>query len=161
MQTPPPHGGPQPEAVVLAEPRADVQGTQRGAVSRRNLMRMLSAATMAAVLLPYRWAQAKKVGLKMSSLKPLNTVGGSVMVKVKGQELLLIRDAAQSVRALDPMCTHKKCKVFYRAETRDIGCKCHKSKFTLDGKPVSGPAPRPLGRFDAKIKGEQLIIDLK
>lgn len=154
---------------VVKDAEADVQGcpralelaaASRAQQARRAVLRALSVGAFAAVFVPWRWAHAKKVGLSLDQVAPLKKVGGSAFVTVKGQELLLIRDSETTVHAVDPMCTHKKCKVFYRPKDNDIGCKCHKSKFTLEGDPVSGPAPKPLTSFRAKLKGDKIILKL-
>lgn len=152
---------PRPSLLVLNDAPTEVQFCEAApSPERRGLIRALSLGAAAMVLLPWRWAQAKKIGMRIAQMPALQKVGGSAVVTVKGQELLLIRDTATSIRAIDPMCTHKKCKVFYQAASRDLGCKCHKSKFSLSGEVMGGPAPRALRTFAAKIKGEQIIIDL-
>lgn len=126
---------------------------------RRHFLTALLGA-LGLALVPWRRAEAKKVGLRLGQLPPLAHVGGTATVKVKGQEIMLVRDAAGSVKAINPMCTHKACKVFYKKESNDLACKCHKSKFTLAGKVMGGPAPRPLQTFPASLHGEQIVIDL-
>lgn len=136
------------------------QQQRQASTGRRRVLKALSLSAFAAILLPWRQAEAKKVALSLAQVAPLKKVGGSALVTVKGQELLLIRDSETTVHAVDPMCTHKKCKVFYRPKDNDIGCKCHKSRFTLEGDPVSGPAPKPLASFRTKLKGDKIIIKL-
>lgn len=128
--------------------------------NRRSFMTLLVGGCVALMSLPARWAQAKKYGLKRTTIKALDTVGGSAQVKIKDKDVLLIRDTETSIRAINPVCTHKKCMVRYQSATNDIGCKCHKSKFLLDGTVVSGPAPRPLGVYQASLTGEQIVISI-
>lgn len=129
------------------------------ASARRRFLATLSGA-LAFLALPWRRAQAKKVGLQLGQVAPLGHVGGQATVTVKGREMLLIRDTPTSVRAINPMCTHKACKVFYKAQSNDLACKCHKSKFTLGGKVMGGPAPKPLQIYPARLNGQQIVIEL-
>lgn len=138
-------------------PQHPAQGSAPAA--RRRFLATLTGA-LAFLALPWRRAQAKKVGLQLGQVAPLAHVGGQATVTVKGRELLLIRDTQQSVKAINPMCTHKACKVFYKAKSNDLACKCHKSSFTLGGKVLGGPAPRPLQTYPAKLNGQQIVIDL-
>jgi len=44
--------------------------------------------------------------------------------------------------AVSGRCTHLGCSVLKQPE--GFACPCHGARFGLDGKPLSGPAPRPL-----------------
>jgi Rieske Fe-S protein len=127
---------------------------------RRGFLRLLTGAVVALVTFPASWARAKKVGLKLATVDKLNSVGGSATVKVKGLEILLVRDTEDSVKAINTTCTHKKCPVKYKSDSNDLFCKCHKSKFELDGTVVSGPAPKPLTTYPAAISGDQVVLTL-
>ena len=37
-------------------------------------------------------------------------------------------------------------------------CPCHNSLFAIDGKVISGPAPRPLDRYETKVEGNKLLV---
>lgn len=150
---------------VLTEPVTDVklaaqQTTSVSGAARRTFIQQLCFWAVAAVTLPYRVVQAKKVGLKLTQVPALGKVGGSALVTIKGRDLLLVRDSAQEVFAINPECTHKKCQVAYKAALRGLACKCHKSAFKMDGTVVSGPAPRPLQTFPAQLRGDQVVISL-
>ena len=128
--------------------------------TRRNFLRTLFVGVVAVILLPVKKARAKKVALAMASAEPLQKVGGSVLLKIKDQDVLFIRDSETTVRAINPMCTHKKCKVAWKPEAGNLQCKCHKSAFTLDGKVTGGPAPRPLQVFEAALSEDKIILTL-
>lgn len=150
---------------VVTEPVDEVQKPCDSAsfsqtLARRGFLRGVGVALVGLIVLPYRWAQARKIGLKLAQVPMLTQIGGSTLVTVKGRDLLLIRDSAQGVYAINPECTHKKCQVAYKAALRGLACKCHKSAFKLDGTVVSGPAPRPLQTFPAELRGDQVVISL-
>jgi menaquinol-cytochrome c reductase iron-sulfur subunit len=62
------------------------------------------------------------------------------------------------VVAFGPNCTHLGCAYHWEAGRNDFFCPCHNSVFSIDGKVVSGPAPRPLDRFQTKLQGAKLLI---
>ncbi len=60
-------------------------------------------------------------------------------------EGLLVRGPAAAPVVLDLTCTHLRCRVA-PAEGGGFSCPCHGSRYDAEGRPVSGPAPRPLAR---------------
>jgi menaquinol-cytochrome c reductase iron-sulfur subunit len=70
----------------------------------------------------------------------------------------VIRQPNNSVVAFGPQCTHLGCAYHWEEGKNQFLCPCHSSLFAPDGKVVSGPAPRPLDRFDVKVQGGRLLI---
>jgi menaquinol-cytochrome c reductase iron-sulfur subunit len=62
------------------------------------------------------------------------------------------------VIAFAPQCTHLGCAVHWDDPKKQFLCPCHNSVFSIDGKVVSGPAPRPLDRFEAKVQNNKLML---
>jgi menaquinol-cytochrome c reductase iron-sulfur subunit len=60
--------------------------------------------------------------------------------------------------AFAPQCTHLGCAYHWDEPKKQFLCPCHTSVFSVDGKVISGPAPRPLDRFDAKIQNNKLML---
>jgi menaquinol-cytochrome c reductase iron-sulfur subunit len=62
------------------------------------------------------------------------------------------------VVAYGPQCTHLGCAYHWDESKSEFICPCHSSIFSMDGKVVSGPAPRPLDRYDVRIEGNKLML---
>ncbi len=60
--------------------------------------------------------------------------------------------------AFAPQCTHLGCAYHWDEANHNFLCPCHTSTFSIDGKVLSGPAPRPLDRYAVKIDGAKLQI---
>jgi menaquinol-cytochrome c reductase iron-sulfur subunit len=75
----------------------------------------------------------------------------------KGTAWVVKRDDNRVV-AFGSSCTHLGCAYHWDAANKDFLCPCHTSIFSIDGNVVSGPAPRPLDRYDTKIEGNRLLI---
>jgi menaquinol-cytochrome c reductase iron-sulfur subunit len=92
------------------------------------------------------------------------------------QRLFVFREG-KVFHAVSAVCTHLGCTVRAEAlpqpETREVGgaplrlthrfgCPCHGSKYTGDGKVVSGPAPRALAWYHLSVSTDdgQLEVDL-
>jgi Rieske Fe-S protein len=70
----------------------------------------------------------------------------------------VVKDASNRVAAFGPQCTHLGCAIHWDDTKTEFLCPCHNSVFDAQGKVVSGPAPRPLDRYETKIDGTKLMI---
>jgi menaquinol-cytochrome c reductase iron-sulfur subunit len=70
----------------------------------------------------------------------------------------VVKDASNRVTAFGPQCTHLGCAVHWEDNKNEFLCPCHNSQFDIQGKVISGPAPRPLDRYETKVEGNQLMI---
>lgn len=121
---------------------------------------ILSALGLGAVLRGRVAFSAKKLAVPLDKVPDLRKVGGSVIIKLKGEKVLFIRDAKDSVRAVNPVCTHQECLVGYAPEKGKIACSCHGSHFELSGKVLNGPATAPLKAYPAKLEKDRIIITI-
>ena len=69
----------------------------------------------------------------------------------------LVLDDGQVV-AFAPQCTHLGCAYHWDDPKKQFLCPCHTSVFSIDGAVVSGPAPRPLDRFESKVEKNKLLL---
>ena len=81
----------------------------------------------------------RTVELPADLLKRAEAAGGLV------HEGLLVRGPASAPVVLELTCTHLRCRVA-PVEGGGFSCPCHASRYDAEGRPVSGPAPRPLAR---------------
>ena len=129
-------------------------------IQRRKFMKYLGVFLGTLTISPVRFARAKSIALPLDKVKQLQSSGGSVILKIKGKEVLFIRDSDTTVRALDPTCTHKGCKVAFSKEDNRIECPCHQSAFDFEGKLLRGPASRDLKNYGAKLEENQVIFSM-
>jgi len=148
--------------------------TRRGfyAAAINVLMAIVSAALGVPALLylfapakgkkPDAWAEAGDV-TRFAPNSPVEIVfqrhriDGWRVIAEKGTAWVVKYDNSQVV-AFGPNCTHLGCAYHWEAGQKDFFCPCHNSVFSIDGKVVSGPAPRPLDRFQTKVQGTKLLI---
>lgn len=129
------------------------------ATDRRTFVLGAGGIITAAALAPKEAAaKTKAFAVPLSKVPDLNEVGGSVRLKLAGQFVVFVRDSEKTVRALDATCTHKKCKVAYKAETGKLHCECHKSAFNLKGEVQGGPAPKDLPTYPTKLTPDRVLI---
>jgi menaquinol-cytochrome c reductase iron-sulfur subunit len=70
----------------------------------------------------------------------------------------VVRMSEKEVVAFAPQCTHLGCAYHWEPRNGNFLCPCHTSAFSIEGKVLSGPAPRPLDRYQAKVEGGKLLI---
>lgn len=70
----------------------------------------------------------------------------------------VVKLSDQNIVAFGPQCTHLGCAYHWDERKNEFLCPCHSSVFAIDGKVVSGPAPRPLDRYDARVENGKLLV---
>jgi cytochrome b6-f complex iron-sulfur subunit len=61
--------------------------------------------------------------------------------------------------AVSRSCTHLGCFVNYQEAKKEFLCPCHQSRFTWEGKYLSGPAEKDLAKLHVKVlEGEEGYI---
>ncbi len=85
--------------------------------------------------------------LSLKEHKALAKIGGSEIVPITGDTLIVARTDANAFVACSAICPHKGCKVEYEHEAREFFCPCHDSRFALNGKVLRGPAKTSLKNY--------------
>jgi len=70
----------------------------------------------------------------------------------------VVKVSDQQVVALAPQCTHLGCAYHWDDKNLNFICPCHTSAFSKDGKVLTGPAPRPLDRYQAKVENGKIYL---
>ena len=86
-----------------------------------------------------------------------NRVDGWKVISEKTTAWVLKKPDGQVV-AFAPNCTHLGCAYHWDDPSHTFVCPCHTSAFSIDGKVLGGPAPRPLDRYLVKIEGGKLKL---
>ena len=71
----------------------------------------------------------------------------------------VIKHSSDKITVFSPICTHLGCHYKWNPGTRHFECPCHASVFTIDGKVIGGPAPRPLDTLPHKIEDGKLYVE--
>lgn len=85
------------------------------------------------------------------------TTDGWVTKSVK-KTAWVVNIPGKGVIAYGPQCTHLGCAYHWETESKEFLCPCHTSIFSVDGKVTSGPAPRPLDRYESKVANNKLML---
>ncbi|MEZ4648222.1 MAG: ubiquinol-cytochrome c reductase iron-sulfur subunit [Candidatus Eisenbacteria bacterium] len=124
---------------------------------RRRFLR-ISALLGGTVLFPALGCGTKEearagVDIDVSSL----AVGQRMVVEYETLPIEIIRESSGYV-ARSLLCTHQGCVVEWQAEDSFYLCPCHEARFDPEGRPVFGPAQRPLHEYETEERSGALRV---
>jgi menaquinol-cytochrome c reductase iron-sulfur subunit len=73
-------------------------------------------------------------------------------------EVWILKHSDTDLTVFSPICTHLGCHYDWNPSARQFVCPCHNSYFTMEGKVISGPAPRPLDTLPYRIEQGILFV---
>ena len=82
--------------------------------------------------------------------------GWRKIVSEKAVYVLSTKDGA--LRVLSPICPHLGCSIPWSEGKQQFVCPCHNAVFGLDGKRMSGPAPRSMDDLESKVEEGTLKV---
>jgi cytochrome b6-f complex iron-sulfur subunit len=74
------------------------------------------------------------------------------------EDKVIVVNKGGSLTAVSAVCTHLGCLVHWDNAASEMACPCHGAKYKLTGEIISGPQPKPLKSYKAKIDGDSIII---
>jgi len=111
---------------------------------------------------PDQWVEAGDIA-KLAPNSPIemtfrrNRTDGWRIISEKSTAWV-VKSADNRVVAFGPQCTHLGCAYHWDDSKNEFVCPCHNSLFAIDGRVISGPAPRPLNRYQSKVQGSRLLL---
>lgn len=69
-----------------------------------------------------------------------------------------VEHSPSEVTVFSPICPHAGCYYNWNPQTGQFHCPCHGSVFSISGKVLGGPAPRPLDALPNEIKDGELYV---
>jgi len=97
--------------------------------------------------------------LSLADYPALATVGGSALVNISGEPILIVHYEEGCFSALSSVCTHEGCTMEYQGGNRVV-CPCHGAAFLMDGSVQAGPTSIPLERFYTVAQPRTLWIQV-
>jgi cytochrome b6-f complex iron-sulfur subunit len=74
----------------------------------------------------------------------------SVIIPLASDRVIVFEPKTGKLSALSAVCTHEGCTVQFLPADSLIWCACHNGKYSLDGRVISGPPPRPLAAYSVE-----------
>ncbi len=73
-------------------------------------------------------------------------------------EAWVIKHSDSDLTVFSPICTHLGCHYDWVASRQEFVCPCHNSFFSITGKVLAGPSPRPLDTLPYRIESGVLYV---
>jgi len=97
---------------------------------------------------PYYMMRDRFAGAQGKSLRAVKPGRGKI-IEHEGKKVAASRAADGVLTMVSATCTHMGCIVGWNDAERTWDCPCHGSRFTPEGRVISGPAEKPLSEIDA------------
>ena len=95
----------------------------------------------------------------LATTKQLDEQGTVLDRKNAAKSVLIFRSPdTGEIAAINPMCTHQGCTVELDDTGKALACPCHGSQFNLAGNVATGPATKPLDRFEVKQEDNLVLV---
>jgi menaquinol-cytochrome c reductase iron-sulfur subunit len=89
---------------------------------------------------------------------PYKTVDAYIRETVT-HRVWVIKHSSSEVTVFSPICPHLGCYYDWHPEKKEFICPCHGSIYSITGKVLGGPAPRPLDTLPTKLEGGKLFVE--
>ncbi|BBO15983.1 cytochrome b6-f complex iron-sulfur subunit [Candidatus Brocadia pituitae] len=98
----------------------------------------------------------KKMNVTSSKMDAWNVFEGLVMGSV-----WVLRKEDDSLKVFSVNCPHLGCGINWGEDEKQFLCPCHEGVFDINGKVLSGPAPRSLYSYETKIENDNVLVNYK
>lgn len=95
--------------------------------------------------------------LRVARLSDLE-VDKPVLVRYGDDNLFVVKISHADARVFDAACPHARCTLHFNDTSHRFECPCHASSFTIEGKRLSGPAPRDMLRVVSELTNGEVIV---
>lgn len=71
----------------------------------------------------------------------------------------VVKHSSSEVTVFSPICPHLGCHYDWHADGNKFICPCHGSVYSVTGRVLGGPAPRPLDTLPWRLEGDMLSVE--
>lgn len=155
--------------------------TPRSEASRRRFLEWALGgfAAVGAALLAWPLAgmlirpRPRRLRSHFAKVQPLQDIPGNQPVQLnfpyqtedayvrefKTHDVWVVKRSESDVTVFSPICTHLACRYNWSPDANHFVCPCHGSVYSITGKVLAGPAPRPLDKLPHKIDKGTLYVE--
>jgi menaquinol-cytochrome c reductase iron-sulfur subunit len=75
------------------------------------------------------------------------------------RDVWVIKRSSTEVTVFSPICPHLGCRYNWHPDKHEFICPCHGSIYSITGKVLGGPAPRPLDTLHHRVEDGELYVE--
>ena len=83
------------------------------------------------------------------------------IVETQSAGVWIVTQDGTNFTLFDPHFTHLRCPYYWDAQKQIFQCPCHGGEFSITGKVLAGPPPRPLDRWAFEIQNGEIVTNGK
>lgn len=154
-------------AVTGGKPREE--GLKGVDFERRGFLHKIVGGVGAVVAVSALYPVVKYIIPPVKKIKIVNelTVGkasevpnGTGKIYQFNEDKVIVVNHGGSLTAVSAVCTHLGCLVHWEEAANELACPCHGAKYKQTGEIISGPQPKPLKQYKAKIDGDSIVVSI-
>jgi menaquinol-cytochrome c reductase iron-sulfur subunit len=149
--------------------------------SRRGFLKLFTAALSALVALvlgiplvgalvgsiyrtkKLRWARVSDID-SLPVGKPVKLswrdIESDVFIRERVErDVWALKHSPTEVTVFSPICPHLGCRYDWHPDRNEFICPCHGSIYSINGKVLGGPAPRPLDTLPTRLENGELYVE--
>ncbi len=86
------------------------------------------------------------------------TIRDGWIERQEAKGIWVVRNSQEGFTVLNGRCVHLGCAYSWVESQKEFLCPCHAGRYSLDGKVLSGPPPRPLDNLEWRVEGGNLMV---
>jgi cytochrome b6-f complex iron-sulfur subunit len=90
--------------------------------------------------------------------KAAEVADGAGKIYQFNEDKVIVVNQGGVLTAVSAVCTHLGCLVHWENGAKELACPCHGAKYKVTGDIISGPQPKPLKLYKARIESDNIII---
>lgn len=96
--------------------------------------------------------------IPVGTVSQLNQAGSIVNNHTPLGAVTVVRDQANQLKAVSPICPHQGCRVDWQASQGEFYCPCHGARFAAGGKVLAGPTRSDLPAFSTRVENGNVLV---
>ncbi len=101
-----------------------------------------------------------QIGVPKAAVVTISIHDGWIQTR-EDKGIWVVRNSENDFTVYNGRCTHLGCAYNWLEAQKEFLCPCHGGRYTLDGRVVGGPPPRPLDTLGWRVEQGNLMVEYR